>query len=233
MAKQFWAGRDPIGEPIEFGGNATLTVAGVVRDSVYYEVGESPLPFIYLPAEVQPLGSYTLVAHTSVPVENVLRSIGGAMASADPRLLPPRMTTLAESRRAPLYPRRLLASTAIAFGLVALLLTAIGLYGVVSMSVGQRTREFGVRVALGATSSRVWVGVVRESAQLVAIGTILGCVGAYALAGAMKHWLFGVAPFDLTVYGIVAGALSVIAIVAAWMPARKAAAVDPLTALRS
>jgi predicted permease len=233
MAKQFWAGRDPIGEPIEFVGTGTLTVAGVVRDSVYYQVGESPLPYIYLPAEVQPLGSYTLVAHTSVPVENVLRSIGSALASADPRLLPPRMTTLAESRRAPLYPRRLLASTAIAFGLVALLLTAIGLYGVVSMSVGQRTREFGVRVALGATSSRVWVGVVRESAQLVAIGTLLGCAGAYALAGAMKHWLFGVAPFDLTVYGIVAGALSVIAIVAAWMPARKAAAVDPLTALRS
>lgn len=90
-----------------------------------------------------------------------------------------------------------------------------------------------MRVALGATSANVWTGVVAEAAKLVAIGTVLGCVGAYALAAALKHLLFGVAPFDLTVYAIVAASLGAIALIAAWMPARRAAAVDPLTALRS
>jgi ABC-type antimicrobial peptide transport system permease subunit len=126
----------------------------------------------------------------------------------------------------------MMASIASLFGAVALLLTGIGLYGVVSSSVSQRAREIGVRMALGARSSDVLAGVLRDSASLVAIGAGLGLAGGYALAAALRQWLFGVAPFNAGVYACVVGALSVVAVVAAWAPARRAAAIDPVTALR-
>jgi predicted permease len=233
MAKHFWPDRDAIGRPVELIGRGTLTVVGVVHDSAYYSIGETPMPYVYLPAEMAQPMEYTMLARTTRPADELVLAVSRAMAEADPRVVPYDAMTFEESRQIPLYPRRLLTSAASTFSVVALLLTGVGLYGVVSTSVGQRTREIGVRVALGARSSQIQSRVLRESAALVALGALVGLAGGYELATALRQWLFGVAPFDLGVYAGVVVALGVIAILAAWVPARRAARVDPVVALRT
>jgi predicted permease len=235
MAKRFWNGGDPVGQSIVLSGRppTPLTISGVVRDSAYYHVGEQPMPFVYLPAEFAKPLEYTFVVRMGAGAHEALTSIGRAVASADPRVTPFDMTTFEEARQMPLYPQKMLASAASIFGTLALLLTGVGLYGVVSTSVGQRTREIGVRMALGARAGDVQFGVLGESIVLVAIGAAAGLLGGYALAGTLKNWLFGVAAFDLGIYAAVAAALGVLAILAAWAPARRAAKVDPVVALRT
>jgi hypothetical protein len=233
MAKRFWPGQDAVGRPIEFLGKGMITVTGVVRDSAYYAIGEEPMPFVYVPAEVANPLTYTLLARTNLPADDLLPALVRSVTVTDARVRPLDPITFEESRLVQLYPQRLLATTAFIFGVVALLLTSIGLYGVVSTSVGQRTREIGVRMALGARSAEIQRGVLRASATLVGCGALVGLAGGYAVAGAVRQWLFGVAPFDLELYAAVALALCLVAVAAAWVPARRAARVDPVIALRT
>jgi predicted permease len=235
MARRYWTDRDPVGQTMALAGKTPtpLTITGVVRDSAYYRVGEAPLSFVFLPAEFSKPKEYTFVVRTTGADHDALSAVARAIASADPRVKPYDLTTFEESRQVPLYPQTMLASAAVLFGVLALILTGIGLYGVVSMSVGQRTREIGVRMALGARAGDLQAGVIGESFVLVAIGAVAGLPGGYALAGALENWLFGVAPFDLGIYAAVAAALGVLAILAAWAPARRAAKVDPVVALRT
>lgn len=233
MAERYWPGRNPVGQTFELTATATLTVTGVVADSTTFEVGEAPAPLVYVPIEMDVPASFTLVARTSVDAAGLLPTLGRAIAATDPRASALSLTTFEAARQAPLYPRQMLASLAIVFGGVALLLTAVGVYGVVLMSVGQRTREFGVRLALGARPTDLSLGVLRDSAKLVGGGTALGLLAGYALAHSMRHFLFGVAPFDLTIYITVAAMLSLLALASAWIPARRASSVDPVEVLRA
>jgi predicted permease len=234
MAKRFWPDRNPVGQTMAIIDKppVPVTIAGVVRDSAYYQLGERPMSYVFLPAEVVKPKRFAFVVRTSGTGDS-LSAIGGAIASADPRVKPYEMTTFEEARQVPLYPQKMLASAAAIFGTLALVLTGLGLYGVVSTSVGQRTREIGVRMALGARASDVQSGVIGEALVLVAFGAVAGLVGGYALSNGLTKWLFGVTPFDLAIYTAVVAVLAMLAIVAAWAPARRAAKVDPVVALRT
>ena len=233
MASRFWPGRDPVGQPLEFIGQGMLTVAGVVRDSTNYDIGESPMPYAYLPAEIVPQSVFVLVARTTEPPAARVAALADVVRAVDARARALGATTFEEAREVPLYPQRMLATTAMLFGIFALVLTSIGLYGVVSQSVGQRTREIGVRVALGARPAAIQYDVLKQALLLVGLGAVAGLGVGYALAGGLRQWLFGVRPFDAAIYLGVAIVLGGVALVAAWIPARHAARIDPIQALRN
>ena len=232
-AKRFWPGKDPVGQPIEIVGQTTLPVAGVVHDSAYYQVGESARPFVFLPAEVAKPVSYSVLTRTSITPEDALANITEAVRAVDRRVRPDEVSTFEAMRESQLAPQRILAWATSAFGVVALTLTAVGLFGVVSTSVAMRTREIGIRMALGARPDRVLVSVLRESAALVLIGASIGLAAAYAAAGLLRQWLFGVSRFDAVIYLMVAVVLVVMTLIAAGVPARRAAGIDPVKALKA
>jgi putative ABC transport system permease protein len=232
FARRFFAGRDPIGAAIVFVDRGSLTITGVVKDSVYYQVGEAPMPFVFLPAELARPAGFTVLARTAGDPAVVLPALARAVTATDARVRPAELTTFEQARAVQLYPRSVLAWASSAFGAVALVLTAIGLFGVVSTSVGQRTREIGIRMALGARPGGVLTGVLGESAALVGGGTLVGLVAAGSVTGFLRQWLFGVTPVDAGVYLVAGLLLSAMALAAAWMPARRAARIDPVVALR-
>jgi predicted permease len=232
-ARRFWPGRDPVGQPVEIVGQGTLPVSGVVRDSAYYEIGETPRSFIYVPAEVAKPNGYSLLVRTAGTPEDAFASITDAVRAVDKRVRPAEVNTFEAMREMKLYPQRLLAWATSAFGLVALVLTAVGLFGVVSTSVAMRTREIGIRMALGARPDGVLIAVLRESVGLVVIGASIGLAAGYGAAGLLRQWLFGVSRFDAVVYLGAAVALIVMTLIAAGVPARRAAKIDPIRALRT
>jgi len=132
----------------------------------------------------------------------------------------------------PLFPARALMVSAMAFGMIALALTAVGLYGVVATSVGQRTREIGVRMALGARPGVVLGGVLRESIAIVAVGAVAGLVLGYFAINALRSVVSDLDGMDAVTAASVAALLVACAVIAAWIPARRAAAIDPVRALR-
>jgi predicted permease len=233
MARRYWGERNPVGTVLDFVSNGPVTVTGVVRDAAYYEVGEAPMPFVYIPAESLRPHSYSLVVRTSVDVDGMLPALSRAANQLDPAIVAASATSFDTMRSAYLSPQRLLVAGAGVFGVLALLLTAVGLYGVVASAVAQRTREIGVRMALGARKSQVLTGVLRDAFALVAVGTVLGLAGGYAMAGSLRAWLAGVNPLDLRIYVLIIAMLAVATLASAWIPARRAAGVDPVKALRS
>ncbi len=231
MAKRYWEKGDALGRAIVVGSTAGV-VAGVVADSAYYAIGETPRPMLYLPAEFQAAGNFGLFLRTDGDPAAVAANVARALAAEDTRLTPANVMSFADLRRVPLFPARLLTITAVAFGVVSLLLTAVGLYGVIAGSVADRSREIGVRLALGAAPWTVQRGVIREALVLAVVGLIAGVAASAAAAAAMRDWLFTVSPFDPAVYALVLVFITVLAIASAWWPARAAAAVDPVRVLR-
>jgi len=233
MARRYWGERDPVGTVITFASNGPVTIVGVVRDSAYYEVGEAPIPFVYIPSESLRPNAYSLVVRTSVDVNGMLPTLSRAANQVDPAIVAASATSFDEMRSAYLSPQRLLVAGAAVFGLLALVLTAVGLYGVVASAVAQRTREIGVRMALGARKAQVLGGVLRDAFMLVAVGTVFGLAGGYAMAGSLRAWLAGMDPLDLRVYALIVVLLAIATLASAWVPARRAASVDPVKALRA
>jgi predicted permease len=231
MATRFWPGGDAVGRAIVVG-SIQGVVAGVVADSAYYEVGEAPRPMMYLPAELQPQGNFAFLLRAGGDPATAAADVARALAAADSRLAPADVMSFADLRRVPLFPARLLAAAALMFSAISLLLTIVGLYGVIAASVGERTREIGVRLALGATPSTVQGAVIREALWLAAVGAALGGVAGYGAALALRGWLFTVAPFDPAVYASVLAVIAAVAVASAWLPARGAARVDPVSILR-
>ena len=163
----------------------------------------------------------------------VLKELKSQIAGIDARLAPYDVMTFDDLRRVPLFPARIVMWTAVAFGLIALLLTGVGLFGVVSTSVAQRSREFGVRIALGARPADILRGVLREAGVLVVIGAAGGIVVAWLSARVLESMVAGAGTFDPRVSVPIALALTLLAILAAWVPAARAATVDPVIALKS
>jgi predicted permease len=232
MARHYWPGRNPLGARISGNdGETWLTVVGVVADARQH-LSEEPGDEVYVPMFQSGLLSSTWLVRTMVDPVVMARQIREAVRTIDPEQPVENFRTLAEVRSASLAPRKLTATLLALFGLLALVITAAGIAGVVAFSVNQRTQEFGVRMALGAQRSNVLSLVLRQGLQLVLIGLAIGCAGALVLTEVLTTMLFGIQPTDGVTFVAVAMVLIAVAAIACFVPARRAASVDPILALR-
>jgi macrolide transport system ATP-binding/permease protein len=233
MARLFWSGKNPIGERLRlFGESAPLEVVGLVKDSTYLSLGERPRLMIYLCLRQNYSPAVTLYVRTSGDPEAVVGSLRREVQKLDPAILLAPPESVRQILRESLWEPRLGAVLFGAFGVLAGLLTVVGIYGVISYSVGQRTREMGIRMALGAQARDVLRQVVTEGMALVAGGLALGLLVTIPLSGVSASLLFGVSAHDPLTLAMVAAILLTTALVACYLPARRATRIDPLMALR-
>ncbi|MGA2419912.1 MAG: ABC transporter permease [Candidatus Acidiferrum sp.] len=211
-----------------------FTVVGVVPDSKIYRLTESPQPYFYVPIRqiYRPEMGLTFFVRTTGSIEAATIALRRTAQSVDPAVPVFAATSLNESIAASLFSQRISASLLSLLGGVALLLAAVGLYGVMAYSVGQRTNEIGIRMALGAQPADVSRLVLGHAAKLSAIGVAAGVLAALALTRLLSSLLFGVAATDPATFIAVAILLTVVALAAGYFPARRATRVDPMVALR-
>ncbi len=231
MAQRYWPGRNPLGGHIRHG-TQTLTVVGVVKSGKYISLGEQPRAFMYYPLAQTYAPGMVLVVKTAGDPDAVLPAIRRVAhgLNADVPLFDVR--TIAEHLDIALFMQRLAATLLGLFGVLALLLAAIGLYGVVAYAVSQRTQEIGIRMALGAGPGQVMRLILREGMALTLAGCAVGLLLAAGVTRVFASQLVGVGPLDAVSFGGTAVVLALVALVASWLPARRAARVDPLSALR-
>ena len=236
LAQKYWPNQDPIGQTIQFGNMdgdlRLLHIVGVVGDVHDYGVDETIEPTIYANSlQRLPASTWTVVARAQTEPSALVPAMRDAVKSLDPQL-PMSFRTLDQVFSSSLDQRRFSLVIFGAFGVTALLLAAIGIYGVTTYVVAQSTQEIGIRMALGAQRRDVLKLVLTSAMSLVLIGTVVGLAGAYALTRLMSHLLFGVTPTDLATFVAVPLVLLSVALVACLIPARRATTVDPLVALR-
>lgn len=233
-ARRYFGGVDKaIGKRIGFG-TLDIEVVGVVRDARVIALREAPTPMAFAPILQVPGYAQALDVRVAGAPVHVAEAVRRAVADTEPRLLADsRPTVVGESLDRGLARDRVVAGLAIAFGALALLLACIGLYGVLTYAVAQRTSEMGVRMALGATASDVLRLVLGDGLRVTVAGITVGAIGAFAAGRLIRSLLFGVTPSDPVTFAAVLTALLVVASLASLLPARRAARVDPMTALRA
>jgi len=236
MARAYWPGQNPLGKRMGWAGNDTTmaTVVGVVpdvRDNP--NVGPPVAPTYYQPvAQTHPWRTMSLVIRTKDDPSAASRRIEQAIARVAPTVAPGSVFTLDHLHSTSLSPQRLTSEMMGAFAIVALLLAAIGIYGVMSYTVAERTHEIGVRTALGAQSADIVRGVLGTATRFVAAGIMAGCAGALVMTNTLAHLLTQVSPNDPVAFGGAIVVLAMAALVGSYQPARRALRVDPAIALR-
>jgi putative ABC transport system permease protein len=225
---------NPTGSRVSVDGSAGpwREVVGVVRDSKYNALSEAPVPVVYLPLAQNHESGMTLYVRASVPPATLAGSLRREIQALEPNLPVPNIRTMTETVGTSLYAARMGAWLLAVFGGLALLLAVVGIYGVLSFSISRRTREMGIRLALGADTQRVFVLVVRDGMSLVAVGILIGLGGGFAAARAIASLLNGVSSTDLPTFTVTIGLLSAVALVACAIPARRATRINPIAALR-
>jgi putative ABC transport system permease protein len=235
LARRYFSGTDPLGKRIRFDedNDDWMTIVGIVADSRNMGLDEAPAPQLFLPMHVFSLPFMNVVARSPGGVAGVASAVRAEVRALDPELpidsVRPLNDIVHESVAEPRFRTLLLAG----FAGTALLLAAIGVYGLISYSVAQRTREIGIRVALGASAGQVVGPIVREGMLLALTGVVLGAIGALAATRMIESLLFGVAPTDPVTFVAVSVLLLLVALSASYIPSRRALRIDPLTALRS
>jgi putative ABC transport system permease protein len=236
FARMYFPGRNPIGERIAINSNVAegpfqtvIGVVGHVRSKGAREAGEAQ---IYLAALQKQEFSLFFLAKTTTDPSRVLPSIRTAVRDQDPRLPIAALTTMEDVVAKFSARDRFNVLLFMIFGGVALAIAAIGLYGVLAFLVAQRTREIGIRLALGGRPSDLVRSVVAEGLALTTAGLVVGLAGAYVASRAMQEMLFGVAHTDPVAYGVITGAMVIVAVLAALGPALRATKVDPVEVLR-
>jgi predicted permease len=233
MARRYFPDGQAVGRSISYGaGPANIEVIGIVRDVRYRTVREAPRPSFYEHLLQAPGASGAFHVRTSRPSEGSLGDMERAIASIDPRIAVRRTATLDMQIDRNIANERMARTIAVALGLAALMLAATGLYATMAFAVRRRTREIGVRMALGARSRDVRLMIVRQSVTLVAFGIVAGLGGAIWAGRAVESQLYGVSPMDIASFSAAALVLGLAAVTAAWLPAHRATRVDPVTALR-
>jgi predicted permease len=236
MANRFWPGEDPIGKRItsRFRGPPIVReVVGVVKDVRHTGHGETPKPEYYIPHAQNPFGSMTIVVHTSQDPAGILKPVQREVWALQGDLTFSGTESMEGLLAGTLAVRRVILMTIGLFAVLGAVLAAMGIYGVISLAVAQRTRELGVRMALGAAPSSLKGMVLREGMGLATVGIVLGGIGAIGLSRLLTSLLYGTAPTDPWSFAVAALSLGAVAALAAWIPARRATRVDPLVALRS
>jgi predicted permease len=231
FAAALFPGEDAVGRTVNNDGRV-MTVIGVARNSKYRSLGESRRNFIYVPLSQRYMGRTNLLVKTAGTTA-VAAPIRRIVADVDPALPIVRQQTMNEQTVTSLFPQRVALYVSGSLGVVALLLALLGIYGVTAFTVAQRTREIGVRVALGAQRSHVLGLVLRQGIVLAGIGVTVGSLAAFGATRLIGSMLYGVAPTDVVAFGTAATLLACAALVASWFPARRAARVDPMIAIRS
>ena len=235
LAGRLWPGQDPLGKAVMRGDAGPYTVVGVVREVRFESLGASidAIGTAYFPQpQAPPMRRLRWMAIRSAGEPSaIVRAARAAVAEIDPDLPLADIQTMTERTARSLVSQRLATSLAAMFAVVALLLSMLGIYGVLANVVARRTREIGIRMALGSTVSAIFRLVLTEGAMLIGVGLVLGLAGAVAMAEVMKGLLFGVQPTDPLLLGGVALATGAVALLACLAPARRAAHVDPVDVL--
>jgi putative ABC transport system permease protein len=237
FAQRFFAGRNPIGQYFGFGGGddvkLDVQIVGVVRDSKNVDLRQEIHPYVLVPySHSSHFGDATFYVRTSQDPVSLATAVRKAVRDNDGKLSIFDLRTLVAQVDDIVFTDRLVTYFSLALGLLASLLAAVGLYGVMAYVVARRTREIGIRMALGASQRNVAGMVLQEIAGIAGVGLIVGLTAAYALGRALESLLFGVKASDPFVFVAATGLLIVVAALAGWLPARSAARVDPMVALR-
>jgi predicted permease len=232
-AQQFWPNEDPIGRRFRFlVDNEPIEVVGIVRNSKALTLGETPVPMMYIPFVDLPDGGITVFVHTSGPPAPVLNDVHQIVRKIDMRIPITYEKTIHDHLALALWPSWMGALLLGCLGALALLLASMGVYAVMAYSVNQRTRELGIRMALGAQARQVLQLVLQQGMTLATIGLVIGLIAAFALTRLLQALLYGVNPNDPAIFVGVTFVLALAAFAACYLPARRAVKIDPIIALR-
>jgi predicted permease len=234
MARSFWGQQNPVGQRLRFGDSKPRTIVGIVGDVHHEALGSKPTPEMYVPfsqvpnVEARP----TIVLRTSVAPASVTNALRDAVSEVDSNVPMDHIETMQHTVSGSVGQTRFRTAVLAMFAVLALFVASIGLYGVMSYIVSQRIREFGIRMAVGASRGAVLRMVLGHAARLVGIGICVGLAGAALLARLITSLLFEVASFDVATLASVSVLLAVVALVASFIPAQRAAKADPMSSLR-
>jgi predicted permease len=232
MARYFFGDRDPVGRTFEVERNVPIEIVGVVGDSKYVDPREELTRFVYLPLAQSWFNDLTLLVRTGGSTSQAAVLIRETLRALDPRVPLGEITTLDAQFDRALAMERVLAWMTSAFGALAMVLTGVGLYGVLAYSVASRTQEIGVRLALGARPADIGRMIARSTALLVAGGLLVGGMAAAVATQVLSGLLYGLSPSDPVTIGLAVGMVTGVTALAAAFPARHASRVDPVVALR-
>lgn len=232
FAERFWPDQDPLGRTVRTAGQ-DFTVIGVVPTGKYERLGEPPTPFMYFAQEQSYQAGMNVIVRTTGDPTALMPVMRAEVRALDPNLPVANLRTMDSHLGIALLPARITGIALGVFGLLGLLLASVGMYGVMAYSVSQRTREIGIRMAIGAAARDVVQLVMRQGLTLVIIGLGIGLAGALAASRLLQSVLYGEQGFDLITFTLVPLILLGVAALATWIPARRAALVDPAITLRA
>jgi predicted permease len=233
FAARLFPNENALGKRFRSGSSVWTEIVGIVEDGKYESLSDSRLKLaVFWPDTQHYSATTTVVARSSFPSVQVVRMIQQAVHDLDPTLPFYQAGSLDDHLRLPLLPARLAASMLGAFGVLAIVLAATGVYGVMAYAVSRRKREIGIRIAIGASRPQVMRLVLIRASVLLAVGTVLGTLAALAIGGQFAPILYGVSPRDPVTFALAALLMAAIAFTAAWLPARRATLIEPASALR-
>ena len=232
LARRYSTGGDLVGKRIRIGGGPWMTIVGVVPNVKNRKLDEEAWPYVYRPNTQWIRRETMLVVRTDVDPSSVIAGVRQEVAKLDPELPLSDVSTIQQAMDRSLVTTRLTNLLLAGFAATALLLALTGIYGVMSLNVANRRNEFGIRIALGAQAGNVLRMILGQGLRLAVVGVVLGLVGAFALTRLLKGLLFGISASDPLTFAVIASLLVGVALLACWLPARRATKVDPLEALR-
>ncbi len=232
MARALWPGQNAIGQLMRACGERR--VVGVVGDVRHLALEQASGNEMYLPMrQCRDISSADLVVRSSLPLAELTASVRAALKPIVPNLPGKELRTLQQIVDKSVSPRRFVVLLLGGFALFALVLASLGIYGVISYGVNQRTQEIGIRMALGASASRLQAGIIGQTLWLAAVGILIGGAASWVLARAMDGMLFGITASDPLTFLLMPVVLTLVAVIAGYLPARRASRIDPSIALRA